>query len=123
MFQIAALILLSQQPLQPVKEGVATYYTVASSSSLTASGEQMRDHKYTCAMLDGVFGAYYLVVADTGRSVVCRLNDRGPYIKGRVIDLSRAAMRKLAGRDGMANVKVYCMGHSIPPSLAANTQS
>jgi len=118
MIEIVALLLLSQQPLQPFTEGVASYYTVASSSTLTASGEPMRDAALTCAMVDGEFGTYYLVVAeDTGRSVVCRLNDRGPYVKGRVIDLSRAAMRELAGPDGLADVKVYRLGHAPPPSL------
>lgn len=120
MIELVALLLLSQQPLQPVTEGVATYYTVASSSRITASGEPMRDSEFTCAMREGEFGTYYLVVAENGDSVVCRLNDRGPYIKGRVIDLSRAAMRKLAGRRGMASVKVYRLGRDVPAHVASN---
>ena len=47
MIEIVALLLLSQQPLQPFTEGVASYYTVASSSTLTASGEPMRDGALT----------------------------------------------------------------------------
>ena len=43
MIELIALILLSQQPLTPFTEGVASYYTVASSSTLTASGETMLD--------------------------------------------------------------------------------
>ncbi len=112
MFEIVALMLLSQQPMQPFTEGVASYYTIASSSHLTASGEPMRDDLKTCAMLEGEFGEYFLVVAENGRSVVCRLNDRGPYVKGRVIDLSKAAMRDLGG--GLANVKVYRLGMHPP---------
>ena len=112
MIQIAAatMLWLSQQMLMPVAEGLASYYTVASSSLITASGEPMRDDALTCAMLEGEFGTYYLVVAEDGGTVICRLNDRGPYVEGRVIDLSAASMRQLAGRDGMANVKVYRLG-------------
>ncbi|MDZ4858871.1 MAG: septal ring lytic transglycosylase RlpA family protein [Candidatus Hydrogenedentes bacterium] len=110
MFEVIALMLLSHQPVQPMVVGEASYYTVASSSNLTASGETMRNDALTCAMLSGEFGEYVLVVAENGKSVVCRLNDRGPYIKGRVIDLSEAAMRKLCPSSGTLNVTVYNMG-------------
>ena len=118
MFEIIALVLLSQQPLPPVAEGVASYYTVASSSTVTASGEVMRDDLRTCAMRGGVFGEQYLVVAENGRSVLCRLNDRGPYIDGRVIDLSEAAMRELDMDldDGLLHVKVYRVGKATSPT-------
>jgi rare lipoprotein A len=100
-------MLLSQQTLLPVAQGEASYYTVASTTPLTASGDRMDDTLYTCAMREGDFGGYYLVVAENGRSVVCKLNDRGPYIKGRIIDLSKAAMRKLHPRAGTLRVTVY----------------
>ena len=115
MVAMVALMLLSRQPMDPIAEGVASYYTVASSSELTASGEPMRDEALTCAMLDGEFGMYYLVVAENGNSVVVRLNDRGPYVQGRVIDLSRAAMRRLHHKDGLLRVKVYQLGKTPPP--------
>ncbi len=120
MFEVIALMLLSQQPVQPFVEGVASYYTVESSGVVTASGERMRDDVMTCAMRDGEFGDHFLVVADNGNSVVCRLNDRGPYVKGRVIDLSRTAMRKLAGRKGLVKVKVYHLG-AAPPARPPNS--
>ncbi len=115
MFEVIALMLLSHQPVQPMVVGEASYYTVASSSSMTASGETMRNDALTCAMLTGEFGDYVLVVAENGRSVVCRLNDRGPYIEGRVIDLSLAAMRKLCPSSGTMKVTVYNLGKK-PPS-------
>ena len=118
MLELIALLLLSQQPLQPVTEGVASYYTVASSSTLTASGETMQDHIYTCAMRNGEFGGYYLVVAENGNAVVCRLNDRGPYRKRRVIDLSEAAMNKLgATTQGLIKVKIYRIDLDILPDF------
>lgn len=122
MLSLVALLLVSQQPLQPFTEGVASYYTVASSSSLTASGERMRDNQYTCAMLDGEFGEHFLIVAENGRAVVVRLNDRGPYHKGRVIDLSRAAMRELHPAAGLLQVKVYPLGRNIPDELLGPVQ-
>ncbi|MCK5863075.1 MAG: septal ring lytic transglycosylase RlpA family lipoprotein [Candidatus Hydrogenedentes bacterium] len=118
LFEIMAFVLLSHQPVQPATEGVASYYTTASSSTITASGERFRDDALTCAMLDGEFGDYYLVVAKNGASVVCRLNDRGPYIKGRVIDLSEAAMRALHPRAGLVQVKVYHLG-TDPPDIVS----
>lgn len=115
MFEIMALVLLSQQPFQPVADGVASFYTRRESSSITASGEVLRDDYYSCAMRSGQFGDYFLVVADNGRSVVCRLNDRGPYVKGRIIDLSKAAMRELHASKGLMHVKVYHLGKEPPP--------
>lgn len=112
MFAVIAIMLLSQQPVMPVMEGVASYYNVASSSTLTASGETMIDEGFTCAMLEGDFGAYYRVTAENGQSVVCRLNDRGPYIKGRIIDLSEAAMRQLHPTAGLLRVRI----EKIPPA-------
>ncbi len=110
MFEILALVLLSQQPIHPVVEGTASYYTVESSSRVTASGEMLHDEALTCAMPDGEFGTYYLVVASNGNSVVVRLNDRGPFKQGRVIDLSYAAMRELCPRSTTVKVKVYKLG-------------
>jgi len=115
MFELIALMILSQQPLQPVADGVASYYTVASSSAVTASGEPLRDDLLTCALPDGEFGHYYLVVAENGKSVVCKLNDRGPFAKNRVIDLSLAAMRRLDDRAGLVNVQVFHLGPNAPP--------
>ena len=70
------------------------------------------------AMLEGEFGAYYRVTADSGRSIVCRLNDRGPYIKGRIIDLSHAAMRALHPTAGLLNVTVQRIPErELPPWL------
>ena len=112
-----AFVLLSHQPVQPVTQGVASYYTPTSSSALTASGERLHDDAFTCAMRDGEFGDYYLVVAEGGKSVVCRLNDRGPYVKGRVVDLSKAAMRKLHPRAGLVKVKVYHLGTDPPDTV------
>lgn len=116
MFTVIAFVLLSHQPMQPVAEGLASYYTVRGTSAITASGERLNDNAMTCAMRSGEFGDYVLVVAENGKSVVCRLNDRGPFVKNRVIDLSQSAMRALHPSAGLLPVKVYNLG-SEPPSL------
>ena len=120
MFQVIALMLLSQQPFQPVAEGYASFYTVNSNRGcVTASGENFRDGMKTCAMRGGVFGDFYLVVAENGNSVVCKLTDRGPFVKGRVIDLSRAAMKELDDDAGLLRVRVYHLG-SHPSRAPSN---
>jgi rare lipoprotein A len=119
MFELLALLVLTQQPVGPTVQGVASYYTVESSSLVTASGETMRDDAFTCAMLEGEFGMYYQVVADNGNSVVVRLNDRGPFVDGRVIDLTEAAIRKLHPTHGLIEVEIYPLGQNPPPELLA----
>src|SRR5690606_19568908 len=120
MIELIALVLFSQQPIPAMIEGKASYYTVASSSSITASGERFHDDELTCAMNTGEFGDRVLIVSDNGRSVVCRINDRGPFVKNRVVDLSRAAMRQLDPglRRGVINVRIYPLGPGVPqPAL------
>lgn len=108
MIPLLALLVFSQQPAAHAMEGLASYYTVGSSGTMTASGEVLRDSDLTCAMRDGEFGSYYRVTAQNGLSVVCRLNDRGPFVKKRLIDLSEAAMHKLdpGCRKGVIKVRV-----------------
>lgn len=122
MLELIALMLLSQQPAEPFLQGTASYYNVASSSRLTASGERLEDGAFTCAMLDGEFGEYFLVVAENGRSVVCRLNDRGPYVGDRVVDLSEAAMRQLHPAAGLLEVKIYRLGTRAPLEFVQQTR-
>lgn len=108
MFAVVALMMVSQQPIINLSEGYASFYTVDSSSHMTASKEILVDGEFTCAMREGEFGTYYRITADNGRTVVCRLNDRGPFVKGRIVDLSEAAMRQLdpSLRRGIVHVKV-----------------
>jgi len=119
MIGVVAIMLFSQQPVVPVIEGIASYYNVASSSTLTASGEEMVDEALTCAMRTGEFGTYYRIVAENGRSVVVRLNDRGPYIKGRIIDLSEGAMRQLDpdANAGLLQVRIERIPEGKVPPL------
>jgi rare lipoprotein A len=72
----------------------------------TASGERFNQWALTAASRSLPFGTFVRVTnTRTGRSVVVRINDRGPFTKGRIIDISTAAARKI-GMDGVASVKV-----------------
>ena len=87
--------------------GIASWYG-RESGSRTANGEQFPTSERTCAHRSARFGSRLRVtVLSTGRSVVCRVNDRGPFVAGRIVDLSRGAARQLGilGR-GVARVRV-----------------
>ncbi len=75
---------------------------------MTASGERFDKTAMTAAHRTLPFGTRVKVTrADTGKSVVVRINDRGPFTKGRIIDLSEKAAKELrmTGR-GTAPVKL-----------------
>ena len=95
----AAALLLAAAPAHAasVKQisGVAAYYS-KDYHGLTASGERYDPNKFTCAHRSLPFGTRVLVTdSRTHRSVVVTVNDRGPFNKGRVIDLSMAAAKQL----------------------------
>lgn len=71
----------------------------------TASGERMNPQAKTAAHKTLPFGTRVRVTAPSGKSVVVRINDRGPFIKGRCIDLSTGAFRAMAP-GGTARVTV-----------------
>lgn len=79
------------------QKGHASFYTVASSSTRTANGERFRDHgAKTAAHKTLPFGSCVQVEdLNTGRAVAVRINDRGPFVKGRIIDLNLAASNAL----------------------------
>ena len=88
--------------------GIASYYGPGFHGRKTASGERFNQHAMTAAHRSAPFGSL-LKVTNTvnGRSVVVRVNDRGPFVRGRVIDVSTVAARQLGmtGR-GLAKVRV-----------------
>ena len=73
---------------------VASHYGY--SGGRTASGERMDPNTMTAAHRTRPFGSHVTVTShSTGRSVTVRINDRGPFVKGRCIDLSTGAAREL----------------------------
>jgi rare lipoprotein A len=86
--------------------GRASWYGPGFHGRRTASGETFNTNALTAAHRTLPFGAKVRVVNKrTGRSVVVRINDRGPYAHGRIIDLSRAAAKAI-GLAGVADVAI-----------------
>ncbi|MCD4775515.1 MAG: septal ring lytic transglycosylase RlpA family protein [Candidatus Aegiribacteria sp.] len=88
------------------QRGVASYYGDGFHGNLTANGETFNMHALTCAHLTLPFDTILRVHnLDNDREVTVRVNDRGPYIGGRIIDLSRGAAEDLGMLEaGTANV-------------------
>ncbi len=88
------------------QRGVASYYGQAFHGNLTANGETFDMHALTCAHLTLPFDTVIRVInQDNDREVTVRVNDRGPYVGGRIIDLSRGAAEELGMLEaGIANV-------------------
>lgn len=78
----------------------------AESGKRTANGERFRPEGISCAHKTRPFGSVVTVtLLATGRAIACRINDRGPFVRGRCIDLSHGAARAL-GMGGTAKVSV-----------------
>ena len=90
------------------KTGVASYYGARHHGKRTASGEPFDQHTLSAAHRQLAFGSRVLVTnLSNNKSVVVRINDRGPHTRGRLIDLSRQAARQLGMlRSGTANVRI-----------------
>ena len=76
--------------------GLASYYSKSLDGTLTATGEIFRNKHLTAAHLTLPLGTWIEITARaTGKTIRCRINDRGPYVKKFVVDLSQAAARAL----------------------------
>ena len=95
--------------VQFLQAGRASYYANKFKNRRTANGERYNPDALTAAHPKAPFGTLLLVKRKrTGRYVVVRVNDRGPHIRGRILDLSTAAARKLGIlSSGVAEVEVY----------------
>ena len=84
------------QPSPLVVTGRASWYGAFHQGHLTASGERYDMHALTAAHRSLPFGTRLLVInLENDRSVEVRVNDRGPVVRGRILDLSYAAARAL----------------------------
>lgn len=99
---ICALTLLGAGAAEASQSGTASVY--AYRGEKTANGEFVQPNHFTAAHRTLPFGTMVRVNnRKNGRSVVVRINDRGPFIRGRVIDLTPAAARAI-GFSGLAPV-------------------
>ncbi len=90
------------------EQGKASYYAKSFIGSRTASGERLNEDSMTCAHRTLPFGTLLKVTnLKNDKSVVVRVNDRGPYVRGRIIDLSWGAAKAIGMlRQGIAKVLV-----------------
>ena len=90
------------------ESGVASFYGNEFQSRKTSNGEIFDQGKLTAAHRTLPFGTKVRVVnAQNGKSIIVRVNDRGPFAKGRIIDLSSSAFKSIASLNaGVINVKI-----------------
>lgn len=104
---VLSTIALAQAEGRHAKSGIASVYGYA--GGRTASGERAHPAGLTAAHRTLPFGTQVRVTNKrNGRSVVVRINDRGPFIRGRVIDVTPKAAREL-GFSGLAPVTLAVM--------------
>jgi rare lipoprotein A len=99
--------------------GHATYYANKFHGRKTTSGERYNKNKYTAAHRTLPFGTLVKVTnMNTGTWVVVRINDRGPFVRGKIIDLSGLAARKLdIIKHGSVKVKLEIYKEDIPVDI------
>ena len=115
---IMCLMLLSssmkpvETPKGFIQKGKASFYSRKFNGRKTTSGERVNPDVYSAAHKTLPFNTLVEVTnLHNNRSVIVRINDRGPHIKGRIIDLSRAAAKSLGiVSRGIANVKLRVVG-------------
>ena len=90
------------------ESGKASYYALKFQSKKTASGELYDNAKKTAAHMKLPFGTKVKVTnTNNGKSVIVKINDRGPFVKNRIIDLSRSAFVRIANLDaGVIDVTI-----------------
>ncbi len=99
--------------------GYASWYGTKFQGRLTADGEIYNMYALTAAHRTLPFGTLVKVTnLSNGRSVVVRINDRGPFVAGRIIDLSKAAA-EIIGMPGIAEVRLQILGTATPAQFAA----
>ncbi len=103
-----------------VERGIASWYGGRFHGRKTANGEIYDLFKFTAASRTLPLGTYVLVRnEENGKVITVRINDRGPYVDGRIIDLSQAAAYKLGMMlDGIAMVQVIPLRCLSPDSLS-----
>lgn len=96
--------------------GIASFYAKKFHNKKTASGERFNMYDHTAAHLFLGFGTYVKVTnLGNNKSLIVRINDRGPYVKGRIIDLSYAAAKEIDFiQRGIALVKIETIAETDP---------
>lgn len=115
---------LEGHEVRSAQTGLASWYGEPFHGRPTASGEIFDQTAMTAAHRTLPLRSLARVTRlDTGDSVLVRINDRGPFIEGRIIDLSRAAAAELGFIEvGLAQVRVEALGPADPHDRAARSR-
>lgn len=115
--------MFSQSIVNNVEAGTALYYADYLEGRRTASGEVFSQSELTCAHKTYPFGTWLRITRlDNQQSVTVRVNDRGPFCEGCVVDLSKAAAARInLLQAGRAEVKVEAMGVTQAAPTQAST--
>lgn len=107
------------------QEGIASFYAEKFEGRTTASGESYSFRKATCAHLNLPFGTLVKVTnLANNQSVIVRVNDRGPFVPDRIIDISRSAAEKLGfANSGTAKVKIEVVETSSQVNANKNSST
>ena len=114
---INALILTACSSIQPnknknwlgyIQTGIASYYADKHQNQKTANGEMYQHKLKTAAHRSLPFGTNVKVVnIENNKSIVVKINDRGPFRKGRIIDLSKSAFMEISDTNqGLLKVQI-----------------
>ena len=103
-------------PPSTMEDGLASWYGIEEAGRATASGELMDPERMTAAHRSLPFGSLVRVTdLETGKAVEVIVNDRGPHVDGRIIDLSFAAAREIDLVDrGVTPVRIQVLGLEGP---------
>lgn len=99
------------------QRGKATFYSKRATGARTSDGSRLHHDSLTCAHRTHPFGTKLKVTnMKNGKSVIVKVNDRGPFSRGRIIDLSyRAAQELDMVRSGVAIVEIEVVDDNTPP--------
>ena len=115
-------IALTTRPILSSITGVASWYGPGFHGNRSANGEIFNQNAFTAAHRNLPFGTQVKVTnLNNGLSVIVRINDRGPYARGRIIDLSAAAARTLGMmQTGVAPVRLEILGRPQTVAIDEN---
>lgn len=113
---LLAFLCLTACWAQKKQHGKASYYSTRATGARTASGQRLHHDSLTCAHRYYPFGTHLKVTnLRNNKSVIVKVIDRGPFGKGRIIDLSWAAAKEIGMiAQGVASVKVEIVEKPVP---------
>lgn len=112
----------ADKPGKKIEEGMASWYGPKFHGKLTANGEEYDMHQLTAAHRTLPFNSIIKVKnKDNGKTVLVRINDRGPFAKNRIVDLSKKAAQEISMiGTGTAPVTLMIMGDDLQNSRTEN---